>query len=331
MNNDFFVTCGRGMDYFVIKELHNIARVTSVESGDGKVFFKYEQKILTEFNVEPLTGIKSAERLFLTVFKGRKPFKSTIDKLFNEVQTWSEVSSLWQLSQINEMKLASLTTSSSEEIVIGSTSPTVKRQKLDETAELRYRINFRCTGEAASYRSTPTFANRLSKKVQSELNWKTDLKRPQLEIYVHWNDENLLVGFPLTKFPLSKRSYFKSISLRTTVCWAMGYCADIKPGSIVCDPMCGRGTILIELIKSFDASFVIGVDNSSEQVKCALNNCIHANVCQKVELLKASIDALPLRPESVDAVLCDYPFGLLHGTLDSSKNLLPKALKEMDR
>ena len=52
----------------------------------------------------------------------------------------------------------------------------------------------------------------------------------------------------LTKDSLFKRniSHFGPTTLRATICSALLTMADVKPGDVVVDPMCGGGSIPIE-------------------------------------------------------------------------------------
>ena len=56
------------------------------------------------------------------------------------------------------------------------------------------------------------------------------------------------VYFSLTKDSLFKRniSHFGPTTLRATICSVLLTMADVKPGDVVVDPMCGGGSIPIE-------------------------------------------------------------------------------------
>lgn len=60
---------------------------------------------------------------------------------------------------------------------------------------------------------------------------------------MHINDELLVIGYPVCKLPLSKRAYVADGGLRCSVAWCMGRLADVKRGDVVCDCMCGAGTV----------------------------------------------------------------------------------------
>jgi len=66
-------------------------------------------------------------------------------------------------------------------------------------------------------------------------------------------------------------------------------------------------------------------------LKRTIENCNFARVLNETNLIFGLVEALPIRSEFVDVLLCDFPFGLKHGTIEDVKTLLPKALQEMNR
>uniref|UniRef100_A0A3P8RA11 THUMP domain-containing protein n=1 Tax=Astatotilapia calliptera TaxID=8154 RepID=A0A3P8RA11_ASTCA len=163
------------------------------------------------------------------------------------------------------------------------------------------------------------------------LGWKADLKNPQLEINVHLSDDYCLLGIPLTRLPLANRSYIKITGLRSTTAWAMASLAHIQPGFRVVDPMCGVGTILIEAAQEHKDACFLGVDIDEAQLQKASENIAFAELENRINLLKASSLVLPVPSATVDAVICDLPFGRKFGSrIDMAANL-PLILTEMER
>ncbi|XP_068588003.1 THUMP domain-containing protein 2 [Cebidichthys violaceus] len=196
---------------------------------------------------------------------------------------------------------------------------------------LSFRVSCKCTGSLSRYFSSQEVSRVIGGGLSRLLGWKADLKNPQLEVNVSLSDDHFLLGFPLTRLPLANRSYMKTTGLRSTVAWAMASLAHIQPGSRVVDPMCGVGTILIEAAQEHQAACFLGLDVDDGQLQKANENVEFAELPNRIQLLKASSMMLPLPSASVDAVVCDLPFGRKFGTKAEMAANLPLILKEMER
>ncbi|KAK7902116.1 hypothetical protein WMY93_018885 [Mugilogobius chulae] len=179
--------------------------------------------------------------------------------------------------------------------------------------------------------STKDVSKVLGARLSTLLSWKVDLKNPHIEVNVNLTDDYCLQGIPLTKFPLANRNYIQTTGLRSTIAWAMASVAQIQAGSFVVDPMCGVGTILIEAAKEHSDVYFLGIDIDDEQLIKANRNVAYAHLEDKIQVIKASSLVLPLHSESVDAVVCDLPFGRKFGTKVDAAINLPLILSEMTR
>ncbi|XP_071336139.1 THUMP domain-containing protein 2 [Trachinotus anak] len=194
-----------------------------------------------------------------------------------------------------------------------------------------FRISCKCTGSLSRYFSAQEVSKVIGVGLGRLLGWKADLKNPQLEVNVYLSDDHCLLGIPLTRLPLANRSYIKTTGLRSTIAWAMASLAQIQPGFCVVDPMCGVGTILIEAAQEHKAACFLGMDIDDRQLQRANENIEFAEVGNRIHLLKASSMVLPLASDSVDAVVCDLPFGRKFGTKTNMAANLPVIVTEMER
>nr|XP_020457408.1 THUMP domain-containing protein 2 isoform X2 [Monopterus albus] len=194
-----------------------------------------------------------------------------------------------------------------------------------------FRISCKCTGSVSRYFSSQEVSKVIGVGLSRLLGWKADLKNPQLEVNVYLSDDHCLLGIPLTRLPLANRSYIKTTGLRSTVAWAMASLAQIQPGFCVVDPMCGVGTILIEAAQEHKATCFLGMDIDDGQLQKANDNVEFAELGNRIHLLKASSVVLPLPSGSVDAVVCDLPFGRKFGTKTDMAAKLPAIVNEMER
>ncbi|NXG59778.1 THUM2 protein, partial [Hemiprocne comata] len=196
--------------------------------------------------------------------------------------------------------------------------------------QLSFRVSCRCSGAIAKILTSQEIGRAIGIALMKQFGWLTDLRNPTLEVFVHLNDIYSVVGIPLFRLPLANREYIKAAGLRSTIAWAMASLAEISAGAFVLDPMCGLGTILLEAAKEWPEACYWGVDISDSQLEGADVNIRTAGLMDKIELLKASVKALPLPSESFDAVISDIPFGNKF-KITKDIELLPDILQEMER
>lgn len=118
-----------------------------------------------------------------------------------------------------------------------------------------------------------------------------------------------LFGFQLAQTRLRNRDYRRESvpgGLEATAAYCMALLAEIKPGDICLDPMCGGATLLIEAALCFHPGRLIGGDISPETLAAARTNDAAAET--KIDLIKWNAGLLPLASASVDVLLCNLPF-----------------------
>ncbi|KAM4598871.1 THUMP domain-containing protein 2 [Fundulus diaphanus] len=213
------------------------------------------------------------------------------------------------------------------EAVCGAAS----EEELEQNSSVSFRISCKCSGSLSRCVSAQEVSKVMGAGLSRLLGWKADVRNPNMEINVYLSDDYCLLGIPLTRLPLANRSYIKTTGLRSTIAWAMASLAQIQPGFCVVDPMCGVGTILIEAAKEQQAACFLGVDIDDGQLQKADENIAFAELQSRVHLLKASSMVLPLPSASVDAVVCDLPFGRKFSTRENMAESLPVILSEMER
>ncbi|KAM9241377.1 U6 snRNA (guanine-N(2))-methyltransferase THUMPD2 isoform 2-T2 [Leptosomus discolor] len=201
---------------------------------------------------------------------------------------------------------------------------------VSEKLSFSFRVSCRCSGAIAKILTSQEVGRAVGIALMKQFGWQADLRDPDLEIFVHLNDIHSVVGIPLFRLPLANREYIKTAGLRSTVAWAMASLAEISVGAFVLDPMCGLGTILLEAAKEWPEACYWGADISDSQLEGADANIRTAGLMDKIELLQASVKALPLPSESFDAVISDIPFGKKF-RITKDIQLLPDILQEMER
>jgi len=139
----------------------------------------------------------------------------------------------------------------------------------------------------------------------------TDLEAEQSAYVLHLQVKGgkALFGFQLAQARLRNRDYrIESVpgGLEATAAYCMTLLAEIKPGDVCLDPMCGGATLLIEAALGFRPRRLIGGDISPKALAAARTNDAAAGA--KVDLMQWNAGLLPLTSASVDVILSNLPF-----------------------
>eukprot|EP00850_Spirogloea_muscicola_P006013 SM000028S10107 [mRNA] locus=s28:428549:433034:+ [translate_table: standard] len=145
----------------------------------------------------------------------------------------------------------------------------------------------------------------------------------------------------------SQRTYRKALgptALRPSVAYGLLQMADIKPGHVVLDPMCGCGTISLEAAGIMGSSIcTLGADLKDAAVAAARVNgmacfpdCTNLDAAAGqtgswCDVLQWDATHMPFRSDFIDRVVCDMPFGNRSGTFKSRERLGPKVVQEVGR
>uniref|UniRef100_A0A665T535 THUMP domain-containing protein n=1 Tax=Echeneis naucrates TaxID=173247 RepID=A0A665T535_ECHNA len=307
----YYCTAGNGMEPFLAEEVKRKLAAEDVHQMSGKVLFS------TSVSIDRVTELKAAERLFL-LLKHDSPVRLS-------VHTNPGTSKYIRHTDTSSTKSCGTPCRFSDCLTV--------RIQLEMTCAVpvSFRVSCKCTGSLARYFSPQEVSKVIGVGLARSLGWKADLKNPQLEVNVYLSDDHCLMGIPLTRLPLANRSYIRTTGLRSTLAWAMASLAQIQPGFCVVDPMCGVGTILIEAAQEHKAACFLGMDVDDRQLQRASENIEFAELGCRIHLLKASSMVLPLANASVDAVICDLPFGRKFGTKTNMASNLPVIVTEMER
>uniref|UniRef100_A0A663N382 THUMP domain-containing protein n=1 Tax=Athene cunicularia TaxID=194338 RepID=A0A663N382_ATHCN len=306
-----------------------------VDCVSGKVFFS------TEAELGELRKLKSGERLFL-MLKKHPPLAVSRNKgkmlheikslVIDEPKYWLDGLSIWKnihgceeeknyMSQENHLPLKR---KSQEE-----TNTATKKQKTEQTmseacqveAAERYmlperKIDQDCWTESKTYLEDPSKSSGEKPVVNEKLSFRVSCRcSGAVAKILHSQEIGRAVGITLMK------QFGWRADLRDP---------DLEAGAFVLDPMCGLGTLLLEAAKEWPVTCYWGADISDSQLEGADVNIRTADLMDKIELLKASVKALPLPSESFDAVISDIPFGKKF-KVTKDIQLLPDILQEMER
>jgi len=204
--------------------------------------------------------------------------------------------------------------------------------------------NFRATcyrtGKNHKFQS-PQAACAFGGAVQDYFGWNVNLTQHDIEVCLFVEETEVYVAIALTRESLHKRHVisFGPTTLRPTIAYNMLAMCHIKQGEVVCDPMCGGGSIPIEAAVNWPHATHICGDSHPQAIQRAEENI--AALCKKrlesnrtplhIDQYRWDVTQLPLKDASVDVFITDMPFGKRSGTRLSNWHLYPRTLQEMGR
>ena len=129
---------------------------------------------------------------------------------------------------------------------------------------------------------------------------------------VHLRDDQAILGLRLAPRPLHRRAAEWATvpgSLHPPVAAALVLLAGVVPGQWLGDPFCGSGTILAEYLHLAATGRAAGVDAGAEAVAAARANLVAAGCGDRALVARGDAAALPLRPDGLDVVVTNPPWG----------------------
>jgi tRNA (guanine6-N2)-methyltransferase len=195
-----------------------------------------------------------------------------------------------------------------------------------------YRLVTQMVGEHGYRRADA--AKALARGLAGKLpaSWKPAEENAAVEIWLTIRGAQAVCGLRLSDKTMRHRTYKQEhlpASLRPTVAAAMVRLADLRPGQVLLDPMCGAGTILAEALAAHGRTVrAWGGDVEGTAVRAAA-----ANLARMGPLRLARWDAghLPLPDQCVDRLVCNPPFGKQLSRPDQVGPLYRRVLREADR
>ncbi|RLF80911.1 class I SAM-dependent RNA methyltransferase, partial [Thermococci archaeon] len=124
------------------------------------------------------------------------------------------------------------------------------------------------------------------------------------------------------------RVYDHPAHLKASIANAMIELAGLDGGSIV-DPMCGSGTILIELALRGYEGRITGIEKYKKHLKGAKMNALAAGVIDRIKFIHGDATKLSQYLKSVDFTISNLPYGLKIGRKSTIPELYMKFFAEL--
>lgn len=152
--------------------------------------------------------------------------------------------------------------------------------------------------------------------IEEQYNLKVDLEGYDIEVRVDVFDNHCLLGIQLTRQSLSNRlnrDYIPRVSLKPHVAYGMIHYAGLKGNEdAILDPLCGSGTILLELNHIYPKLPLYGNDIYPGVIEGAKANIQRVGVNDRVIIQQGDVFHLDelYDPDSFDAIITNPPFGV---------------------
>ena len=167
-------------------------------------------------------------------------------------------------------------------------------------------------------------------------SWREAEENAAIEVWLTITDSQAVCGLRLSDRTMRHRTWkleHRPASLRPTLAAAMVRAAAAGPHHLVCDPMCGAGTLLAEQLAWAERYRganrpVSGGDLEMGAVRAAAVNLRKLGTAR---LARWDATRLPLENAAFDRILCNPPFGKQIGEPDDIGPLYRQALPEFDR
>jgi tRNA (guanine6-N2)-methyltransferase len=223
----------------------------------------------------------------------------TVDDVFLEIATWTDIGrSRGSLAQLR--LLGSRLDLHAVAICCARLRPVPMCPMFSVTASFVGKRNY------SSEEIKAVLADEIAKK--HGWTYQQDDRVADLNIRLFIEHEVAIVGVRLSKTALHDRWYQQVHlpgGLKPSVAAALVELAQITPNTIVLDPCCGGGTILIEA--ALQGAIVCGGDNNPDALAVAQTNIAAAGVEGCLHCWNAQ--ALPLADGSIDRIICNLPWG----------------------
>lgn len=300
-----FATVITGLEQLAECEIRAKLECETQCSGQGRVYFTKDCLDIAE-----LRSLCSVERLYLVIgecHNATQPDFNTKDTAhtFIEGLDWDKIVAVWRQGGGDE---------------------------------IRFKMATKRSGPSSDHHFTSIECSQVyGGAVNDLLDWRVDLTEPTLRLEMFIRGDHGCLATCLTPQSLGKRDLvmFGPTTLRCTISYAMLTIAELCPGDVVLDPLCGTGSIIVQGQLHWPSCYFIGADNHEQARMRCLANLEHLATLRGSEYPSCFITqdstCSPFRDGSVDCVVSDLPFGKKMGSALDNLLLYPALLNEWAR
>lgn len=151
--------------------------------------------------------------------------------------------------------------------------------------------------------------NVLSQHLGEDFDWDIpwDGQAPTFKFHLLLFESSAILELVALDRPMKTES-LRHPGFKLVESFALVKSLDIQPGDVVIDPMCGKGTFLVEAATIWPFGKYYGMDTSTDQLQLAKENVEAAKVAVQLQFADAK-NLRDWKDGSVDKIVCCPPFG----------------------
>ncbi|XP_001632216.2 tRNA (guanine(6)-N2)-methyltransferase THUMP3 isoform X2 [Nematostella vectensis] len=318
----------------VITGLESVAVLECQEKLDfkpvrerGRIYFD-----ISLDSLETAKNLRSIERLFVVVdriedFGSTKENSDVLQKFYDLAKQlhWKSALETWKAF------------TGYQGPVTKTDDDVAKQLSAEEIKSLpSFRVTCSRSGNNHDFKSSDAAAQ-LGGGLNDLFHWPVNLSNADIEIILNVVDDRVVVGVALTRETQGRRNieHFGPTTLKSSLAYCLLKLADIKTGDVVCDPMCGGGSIPIEALLNWPLCVHICGDHHELAPSRTLANLSALTSKQNrklpLDIYQWDVCNLPFKTNSMDVIVTDLPFGKKSGSKQNNWSLYPQALDELAR
>uniref|UniRef100_A0A8R1DH43 THUMP domain-containing protein n=1 Tax=Caenorhabditis japonica TaxID=281687 RepID=A0A8R1DH43_CAEJA len=331
---ELFCTVITGFEKVAAKEIAQKLPARNVEWSRGNVRF------FIDLNLISLTlKLRSVDNLYAVFYENQVEGLQRMSKMEAIAEIQKQISFCnWKLAVEAWQTMNGKKSSGGSERVVEQMKQFIQEGKETEVSDESptFRVTCKRCGEKSMHQFTSMdAASKFGAQINNVFGWKCSVKEFDMEVVLRIERDQMTVMMALNRESLFKRNIcaYGPTTMRSTMCFCMLSLADVHPGDIVVDPMCGGGSIPIEGAMAWSDAFFVGGDHHELAMeRCRQNWPIDSPANQSnCEFVQWDATNLPFPDSSVDAIVTDLPFGKKIGSTTDNRLLYPRLIGEWKR
>ncbi|CDW54808.1 THUMP and UPF0020 domain containing protein [Trichuris trichiura] len=199
----------------------------------------------------------------------------------------------------------------------------------------KFRVTCNRTGTQHAFTSTEA-AGALGAAVVDKFGWKVDLVNFDVEVLLNIEWRRARIGLALTDRCLALRNLVSCgpTAMKATIAYGLLRLCKLQDNEIICDPMCGSGSIVLEAANCWSNCLYLAGDIGEQNVNMCCKNISSLRSLKSrvnIQLFRWDAKHLPLRNATVDCIITDLPYGKRSGSKWQNALLYQAVVEEVAR